>query len=133
MTLDLETDLTSPKVPFASLPPNTVVDLIDGTILVHSIGAKNILKRNIYQLALASNSNTHEGVDRLPLQIKTFVETMRGKLQLAWYTIAAVPSDIQCSSTADLEGSGSCIAKKIASINARNIVHRDIVHNSWMF
>jgi hypothetical protein len=134
LTRDLETDPTSLEIPFAPLPLSTVVDLIDSTILVHSIGAKNILKRNIYELASASNSNPRQGVDRLPPQIKTLVEKMRGKLQLAWNTIAAVPeSDIQCSSTADLEGSGSCIAKNFASINARNVAHRDIVHNSWMF
>ncbi|KIJ94867.1 hypothetical protein K443DRAFT_11795 [Laccaria amethystina LaAM-08-1] len=45
MTLDLERDLTSPKVPFASLPPNTVVDLIDSTILVRSIGSSDVTAR----------------------------------------------------------------------------------------
>lgn len=121
-------------VPFAPLPPSSVVDLIDSTILAHSIGAKHILKRTIYELASASISNPHQGVDRLPPQIKTLVETMRGKLQLTWNTIAAVPSDFQCSFfTAESEGSGSCIAKDFASVNARNVTHRDIVHNSWMF
>lgn len=132
-TWDLEMDLMSLEVPFMPLPPSTVVDLIDGTILAHSIGAKHILRRTIYDLASALNSYSHQGFDHLPLQIKTLVETLRGKLQLTWNTIAAVPSDFQCSSTADLEGSRSCIAKDFTSINARNIAHRDIVHNSWMF
>ena len=121
------------EVPFTPLPPSTVVDLIDSTILAHSIGAKHILRRSIYELASASNASSHQGVDRLPPQIKTLIETMRGKLQLTWNTIAAVPSDIQCSSNTDSEGSGSCIAKDFTSVNARNIAHRDIVHNSWMF
>ena len=121
------------EVPFTPLPPSTVVDLIDSTILAHSIGAKHILRRSIYELASASNASSHQGVDRLPPQIKTLIETMRGKLQLTWNTIAAVPSDIQCSSALDSEGSGSCIARGFTSVNARNIAHRDIVHNSWMF
>jgi hypothetical protein len=91
------------------------------------------MKRCVYELASASNSNRHQGVDRLPTQIKTLIETMRRKLQLTWKTIAEVPSDILCSSTVDSEGSASCIAKDSASINTWNIAHCDIVHNSWMF